>query len=100
MQTNSYGNNLRILRGVKFKKVLDHDFAAAQPLSKSGGDQVNCTIGGIDLRRAHEIRSAKIGIEFGTLPTATERSYKLVYKFFITGGFCGMFLLPPLKPPP
>lgn len=57
-------------------------------------------LGGIDLRRAHEIRSAKIGIEFGTLPTATERSYKLVYKFFITGGFCGMFLLPPLKPPP
>jgi hypothetical protein len=44
MQTNSYGNNLRILRGAKFKKFLDHDFAAAQPLSKSGGDQVNCTI--------------------------------------------------------
>ena len=39
MQTNSYGNNLRILRGVKFKKILDHDFATAQPLSKSGGDQ-------------------------------------------------------------
>ena len=44
MQTNSYGNNLRILRGIKFKKFLDHDFATAQPLSKSGGDQVNCTI--------------------------------------------------------
>jgi hypothetical protein len=52
MQTNSYGNNLRILRGVKFKKVLHHDFAAAQPLSKSGGDQVNCTIGLPVLRRS------------------------------------------------
>ena len=31
-------HNLRILRGIKFKKILDHNLAAAQPLSKSGGD--------------------------------------------------------------
>jgi hypothetical protein len=31
--------NLRILRGIKCKKILDHDFAVAQPLSKSSGDQ-------------------------------------------------------------
>jgi hypothetical protein len=43
MQTNSYGKDLRILRGIKFKKLLNHDFAAAQPLSKSS-DQVNGTI--------------------------------------------------------
>ena len=30
--------DLRILRGIKFKKFLDYDLAAAQPLSKSGGD--------------------------------------------------------------
>ena len=45
MQTISYGNNLRILKGIKFKKILNHDFTAAQPLSKSSGDQVNGTIG-------------------------------------------------------
>src|ERR1700685_4032859 len=43
MQTNSDGNDLRIFKGIKFKKFLNHDFAAAQPLSKSG-DQVNYTI--------------------------------------------------------
>ena len=31
-------HNLRILKGIKFKKILNHDLAAAQPLSKSGGD--------------------------------------------------------------
>jgi hypothetical protein len=30
--------DLRILRGIKFKKILDHDLATAQPLSKIGGD--------------------------------------------------------------
>jgi len=44
MQTNSYGNDLRILRGIKFKNFLNHDFTAAQPLSESSGDQVNYTI--------------------------------------------------------
>jgi hypothetical protein len=29
---------------MKFKKFLNHDFAAAQPLFKSSGDQVNGTI--------------------------------------------------------
>ena len=57
MQTNSYGNNLRILRGVKLKTFLDHDFAAAQPLSKSGGDQVNCTIAGDMNERVMEYKS-------------------------------------------
>ena len=44
MQTNRFGNNLWISRHIKSKKILNHDFAAAQPLSKSSGDQVNGTI--------------------------------------------------------
>jgi len=31
-------DNSTIFRGIKFKKYLDHDLAAAQPLSESGGD--------------------------------------------------------------
>ena len=37
-------HNLRIFRGIKFKKFLNHELATAQPLSESGGDQVDCTI--------------------------------------------------------